>query len=362
MKLMKKLNIQIQNKQRNYSVLIGDGILKNIADLFEFNRYSKVLIITDRHVAKLILGKLRRVIPLGSGCIILPSGENIKNIKIVQRIWKKLLENHCDRKTLVINLGGGVIGDVGGFAASTFMRGLNFLQIPTTLLAQVDASIGGKTGINFLGIKNLIGTFQQPIGVVIDTQTLETLPKREFLSGFAEIIKHGLICDKKYFFYVTSKSPLEFNSRELVEIITKSCRIKADIIQRDATEKDLRKILNFGHTIGHAIEALSLETARPFLHGEAINIGMLVESRISVLTGLLSEAECMLIKEHLNRAGLPNSNNITNFESIMEKIQSDKKNKKREINWTLLQSIGNAIYDQKVEKSIIRKALKNNLL
>jgi 3-dehydroquinate synthase len=358
---MEKIDIKIlvHNAQKGYSIFIGRGILKDIAGLFDFGRYSKSVIVTDSRVAKLFLEKVKKAIPFRTNHIILPAGENHKNIKSVESIWRKLLECHSDRETLIVNLGGGVISDIGGFAASTFMRGLDFVQIPTTLLAQVDASIGGKTGINFLGIKNLIGTFQQPIGVVIDTQTLETLPKREFLSGFAEIIKHGLIYDKKYFFHVTSKSPLEFNSGELVEIITKSCRIKADIIQKDTTEKDLRKILNFGHTIGHAIEALSLKTDKPLLHGEAINIGMLIEAKISFLTGLLSLSEFQMIQDALGKTELPISANITDFAGMMKKMQNDKKNKNREVNWTLLKGIGQAVFDQKVENSIVKKALQS---
>lgn len=359
---MQKLNIQFKVNPKNQSIFIGEGILKNIESLFNLKGFSKVVIITDRHIAKLFLGKIRKSLPLKTESIILPAGEKEKNIITVQEIWTKLSEFQCDRKTLVVNLGGGVICDVGGFAASTFMRGLDFINIPTTLLSQVDASVGGKTAINFLGIKNLIGTFQQPVGIVIDIQTLTTLPKREFISGFAEIIKLGLIRNNKLFTLVTSKNPLEFNSQELMKIIVQSIKMKAKIIEHDQTEKKLRKILNFGHTIGHAIEALSLKSQRPLLHGEAVFFGMLAEAKISNLSGLMSDKDFRLVQKKISQIELPSIDHFSNFESILEKIQSDKKNLNGKTNWTLLHGFGHAVIDQNVETSIIKKALKNYLL
>jgi 3-dehydroquinate synthase len=263
----------------------------------------------------------------------------------------------CDKQSLVVNLGGGVIGDMGGFAASTYMRGVDYLNIPTTLLAQVDASIGGKTGIDFAGIKNLIGTFHQPVAVVIDTQTLATLPKREFLSGFAEIIKHGLIRDKKYYQEVTKKHPLKLSQDELVDIIARSCKIKAEIVESDPRESAYRKLLNFGHTIGHAIESLSLESCAPFLHGEAVSIGMLVEAKISQLDGMLSLPELQRIHQGLIKTDLPVY--LTNIEiaKILKKVQSDKKNEKGKVNFTLLQKIGKAVYNQNVSENVIIEAI-----
>lgn len=340
-----------------YNVYVGLEILSKLPDLINSKKYSSIILITDNVVKKHCLKRVEKFLPKNLVKIIIPPGERFKNIETVQDIWKKLLLSGCDRKSLVINLGGGSILDMGGFAASTYMRGLDFLNIPTTLLAQVDASVGGKVGFDFSGIKNLIGTFDQPTAVIVDIDTLTTLPKREFLSGFAEIIKHGLIADKTYFEKVSSKHPLKFTKTELVDIISASIKIKADFVQSDETENDTRKILNFGHTIGHAIESLSLETQTPLLHGEAISIGMMAEARISFLLKMLSVNDLKLIEQSLVNAGLPIS--IPNMKTItiIKKMQSDKKNVGGKINFTLLQKIGKAIIDQQISPAILQDAL-----
>lgn len=341
----------------NYNVYIGSGILTRFSKLLYLKNYSNLVVITDKSVAKYWLKKLEKIIPGNLGKIVLQQGEKSKNIKTVKKIWQKFLINGCDRKTLVLNLGGGAILDVGGFAASTFMRGVDFINIPTTLLSQVDASVGGKTGIDFANIKNLIGTFHQPKAVIIDITTLSTLPKREFLSGFSEIIKHGLIKNRKYFEKVISKHPLEFTDNELIDIISESVQIKTNIVQNDETEKGCRKLLNFGHTIGHAIEALSLETSTPLLHGEAISIGMLAEAYITHLVKMISSSDLQRIKQSLTNAGLPVSIAIST-DKIISRMRSDKKNESGNINFTLLQAIGKAIINQNVPHAVIIQALK----
>lgn len=347
------------NKQKDCTIYIGRNLLGKIGSIYDLSVYSKIFIITDQNIAPLFLKKIENL-PIEIVSIVLPSGEKEKHIKTIQKIWNAMRNAQCDRKSLVINLGGGVICDMGGFAASTYMRGIDFINIPTTLLAQVDASIGGKTGINFSGIKNLIGTFNQPVGVVIDTQTLTTLPKRELLSGYAEIIKHGLIKNKTYFEKVTAKHPLKFTQDEMIDIIAESCKIKADIVQNDKTENNTRKLLNFGHTIGHAIEALSLDTSTPLLHGEAISIGMLVEAKISYHLNLLSLSDLQKIKQALLNAELPVSVNVRKDE-ILEKIKLDKKNERGRVNFTLLNGIGTALYNQYVHEDVIIKSLENIL-
>lgn len=357
---MKKIILNLKNnRQKEYPIIVGSNLMENIASLCDLSKYSNAFIVTDEKIKPLYLDKVVSTLPISSNFIILPVGEKEKNLESIQKIWTAMHDAQCDRKSLVINLGGGVIGDMGGFAASTFMRGLNFLNIPTTLLAQVDASVGGKTGIDFVGIKNLIGTFDQPVAVIIDTQTLTTLPKREFLSGFAEIIKHGLIKDMRYFEKVISKHPVKFTQDELIDIITKSVQIKADIVQSDETESNTRKILNFGHTIGHAIESLSLETSTPLLHGEAISIGMLVEAKISHLTNLLSISDLERIEQALVAADLPISSAGVKIDEVLKKIKSDKKNEKGKVNFTLLRGIGDALYDQNVSEAVIIKAMEN---
>ncbi|MBI4008969.1 3-dehydroquinate synthase [Candidatus Roizmanbacteria bacterium] len=339
-----------------YTVFIGADIINQLPKLVNLKKYSGAFLITDETIWRNWLEKIDKILPKEYQKIILPAGEQSKNVEYVQKVWHKMFLAGCDRRTLVINLGGGVIGDLGGFAAATYMRGVDFLQIPTTLLAQVDSSVGGKVGINLLGIKNLIGTFQQPIAVIIDISTLSTLPHRELVSGFAEIIKHSLIADKKYFQIVTSKKPEEFSQEELIEIITRSVQIKADIVSQDEKESGLRKLLNFGHTIGHAVEAISQEDDKPLLHGEAISIGMVVEGKISKILGLLSDEGCKILEQSLIKAGLPTALNLP-VDDILEKIKFDKKNIKGATKFTLLQNIGKAIINKSVDESIIRKAL-----
>jgi 3-dehydroquinate synthase len=357
---MKTLQIKIEEtkKNRTYPIHIGKNLLVKIGELVNGDKYSKIFVLTDTIVAPLLLEKIVNNFSKEIQTIIILPGEKEKNIETLQYIWKQLIEKEADRKSLLINLGGGVIGDIGGLAAATYMRGMDFINIPTTILAQVDESVGGKTMIDFSGIKNIVGTFHQPVGVIIDVTTVKTLPKREVLSGFAEIIKHGLIKDKQYFEKVTSKHPLEFSEDEIVEIITQSCEIKAAIVQSDETESGSRKILNFGHTIGHAIEALSLETNKPLTHGEAISISMIAEAIISQSQGLLQEKEVKLIEQSLQNAELPINYKGLAIDDILQKMKSDKKNAYGKINFTLLKEIGNPIYDQQVSEQTIIHALK----
>ncbi len=341
------------------TIHIGLGAITQISDLYDVSSYSKIFIVTDENVAPLLLSTLTTSLPTGAGSIILPAGENHKTIDAVQTIWTALHAAGADRKSLVINLGGGVIGDLGGFAAATYMRGIAFLNVPTTLLSQVDSGIGGKNGCNFGGVKNLVGTFAQPLGSVIDPTTLTTISERQLLSGFAEIIKHGLISDTTYFEQVTSKKPTEYSQEEMIDIITRSCQIKADIVENDTLEAGPRKLVNFGHTIGHAIEALSQETARPLLHGEAISIGMVAEARISQCQGLLAESDVESIKQAFIHAGLPVQITGLESETIIDKTRSDKKNEDGQLNFTLLSAIGSAVYDQHVDESVVRQTLQS---
>jgi 3-dehydroquinate synthase len=356
---MQEVRVKLPLREdRGHTIYVGANAIEEIGSLFELGNYSKIVVFTDDAVEQVLLKKLVAALPAKASSAAVPAGEKFKNIESIQKLWTALHDAGCDRKSLVINLGGGVIGDVGGFAASTYMRGVDFLNVPTTLLAQVDASAGGKTGFNFAGIKNLVGTFSQPIGVVVDPQTLATLPEPEFLSGFGEIIKHGVIHDKDYFEKVTAKAPREFSEKELVDIIAGSCRIKASIVQGDETESGARKLLNFGHTVGHAVEALSLESGNPLLHGQAISIGMAAEAQIARAQGILSAADLERLRTALKSAGLPVSANGMDAGDILAKMRSDKKNKHGELNFTLPESIGRARYDQHAPESVITEAIK----
>lgn len=344
-----------------YFVFVGEGILTKLSKLINLNKYSSFFLITDESVERHWSKKIEEIIPDIREKIILKPGEQSKNIINVQKIWQKLLLSGSDRKTLVINLGGGVIGDIGGFAASTYMRGIDFLQIPTTLLSQVDSSVGGKVGVNFLNVKNLIGTFDQPVGVICDINLLSTLPDKEFVSGFAEIIKHGIVADKKYFDFVTSKTPRSFNKKELVKIVTGSVKIKARIVEEDEKETGKRKSINFGHTIGHAVEALSRNTNYPLCHGEAISIGLVLESKISEILGLISKHDFNQIKEALRNADLPVTLPDFSFEALTTQIKTDKKSEKGKINWTLVQGIGRAAINQIIDDRVLNRAIKETL-
>jgi 3-dehydroquinate synthase len=355
---MQQVTITIpETTQISYPIYIGKNLLEKISVIYPTENYSKIIILTDKNIAPHFLDKTLQSLPKETISLNLDPGEKEKNIESLQKIWKHLLNSRADRKSLLINLGGGVIGDIGGFAASTYMRGIDFINIPTTILAQVDESVGGKTGFDFADIKNLIGTFDQPKAVLIDVETLKTLPEREFLSGFAEIIKHGIITDKKYFDKVTSKKPIEFNEDDLIDIIKESCEIKAAVIENDEKENGLRKKVNFGHTIGHAIEAVSLETDNPLLHGEAVSIGMVVESKMSFNQGLLSKKEMEQIKKSLTSANLPVEVQDFDVDQMIKKMKLDKKNKNGKINFTLLKKIGEAVIDQIISEEIIKKTL-----
>jgi 3-dehydroquinate synthase len=355
---MKTLTISFHEKQKHYPILIGSNILSEIENHINLEIYSQIVIITDQQVAKYHLKSIKDALPHATTDIVLPPGEGHKTIKTAQTIWDQLLEKGFDRKSLVLNLGGGVVGDMGGFAAATFMRGIDFIQIPTTLLAQVDASVGGKLGINFGEVKNIIGSFQQPKAVVIDTSFLSTLPDRERSAGFAEIIKHGLIHDARYFERVTKKQPEDFSADELTEIISQSCEIKADLVQTDETEFGSRKLLNFGHTIGHAIESLSHETEEPLLHGEAIAIGMVGEAKLSEEMGYIETDDMKQIEDALKKAGLPVRTDGFDIKKMKEKMKSDKKNAYGQVKWTLLKRIGEADYNIHCGEGLVERALE----
>lgn len=343
--------IKINTKTKDYNIYISKNILKDIEGIVDLSKFSSIVILTDENLVN--SGWLNKMPKLRT--IIIKAGEINKNIETVINIWKSMNDYGMDRKSLLINLGGGVVCDLGGFCASTYMRGIEFLQIPTTLLSQVDASVGGKTGFDFNGVKNVIGSFTSPYGVVIDELTLNTLSEREYISGLAEAIKYGIIYDKNLFEYFNNKNKIDNEY-----IIKKSCQIKADIVSKDFKEGGLRKILNFGHTIGHAIETLSLNTDKPLLHGEAVAIGMIAESVIAKEIKNITNNELKSIKDLLAKYNLPSKYN-GDLEEIYLMLFKDKKNISQKIKWVLPEGIGNAVYDVEVDENIIKNAIKEVL-
>lgn len=355
---MKKITVTFSDTQKErYDIIIGNNLLHKLSEIISFAPYSNVFVLTDKNVAPLFLPLVLSSIPIKKTSYIVPAGAKTKNMKNVEEIWHAMHTARCDRKSLVIILGGGVLADMGGFAASTYMRGLDYMHIPTTLLAQVDASIGGKTGVDFDGIKNLVGSSTQPVSVLIDTQTLSSLPKRELLSGLSEVVKYGLTTDKKFFEKVTSKHFLEFTRQELLAILTKACKIKVSVITKTTSDQGNREVLNFGHTVGQALEAASFDSDTPLLHGEAVSIGMMAEAKLSQLMGYISEEDVCLIQKSLDKMWLPTIVSDVNIEKVMGKMLSDKKNAKGKICFILLDSIGKAHYNERVPKRLVTEAL-----
>lgn len=337
---------------------IGDQLRSAIPSLCDMRSYTRAVIITDTRIPEDVVRAVKSSLPVPATIMTVPSGEESKSVNMLTEIWKHMAHAGCDRGSVVINVGGGVVCDLGGFAAATYMRGVDWINVPTTLLSQVDAAVGGKTGIDFDGAKNLIGIIRQPKAVIIDVGTLSTLPRREFISGFAEVIKHGLIHDAAYFARVTAKKPEVFTEPELIDIVSRSVRIKSAIVQKDPTETGGRKILNFGHTIGHAVEALSQLTDRPLLHGEAVAIGMATETTIAHMAGLLSMGEKEQIIQSLRHAGLPTRLPAISRTVLKAQMLTDKKNINGEIRWVLPVAIGKAIYDARVDSEIVDAVLQ----
>ncbi len=340
---MERIIVAIFQPIIQYPIFIGHDLIGKIGDFIDAAKWSSIGVVTDKIIAAKWLSKLQTGLGREIVEIIVSSGESAKTVESVSKIWQELIAKRFDRHSLIINLGGGAIGDVGGFSASAYMRGISYANVPTTLLSQIDASIGGKTGINFCGVKNAIGAIYQPIAVIADIEPLTTLSSREFIAGFAEAIKHGLIADLKYLAFVTSKKPREFSDDELIFLIKGSSEIKRRIVESDERERGARRLLNFGHTIGHAIEALSLETNTPLLHGEAVAIGMAEEARISESVGLLQKGGAAQVVQMLKEAGLPTVLPQFSRERIIERIESDKKSVGGKVGWTLLKSIGEAV-------------------
>ncbi len=289
----------------------------------------------------------------GENIIEIKSGEINKNLNTCQNIWEAMTNFGFSRKSILVNLGGGVIGDMGGFAASTYKRGIRFVNIPTTLLAAVDANIGGKLGIDFRGFKNHIGVFNDPSAVIISDVFLKTLPPRELRSGFAEVIKHGLIYDEAYF---QTTSSISFPEHDWLEVIRKSAEIKGAVVAEDPREKGLRKILNYGHTLGHGIETWYLNNGKSLLHGEAISIGMILEAYMSVKLNLIDQATADQIAEYVK--SVFGKYDLPPLEEILPLMLQDKKNIGSEISFSLLEEIGKCSFDAKVELEWIEESFQ----
>lgn len=336
--------VPIDLGDRSYDILIGDGLLK--AESFAgLPRSAKALIVTNTTVGPLYTAQLRAAIaPLHQQVldVELPDGEQYKDWPALNQVFTKLLEEAADRKTVLYALGGGVVGDMTGFAAACYMRGVPFVQVPTTLLAQVDSSVGGKTAINHPAGKNMIGAFYQPLRVVCDIDTLDTLPQRELLAGLAEVIKYGPIADADFLSWLEANLDLLLarDRAALRHAIQRSCEIKAWVVGQDEKESGLRAILNFGHTFGHAIEAGLGYGA--WLHGEAVGCGMVMAADLSARLGLIDEPTAQRIRALVERTGLPVKGPDLGADRYIELMQVDKKAEGGEIRFVVVGPLGQA--------------------
>jgi 3-dehydroquinate synthase len=344
-----------------YTVFFNKNGYTSLNHYITKKNYSTIFIISDTNSNEKCLPKFLPLLETDKSIEIIEieSGETEKNIATCVEIWTILTELGADRKSLLLNIGGGVITDIGGFIASTFKRGIDFINIPTTLLAMVDASIGGKNGVDLGNLKNQIGVINVPKMVVIDTDFLTTLPQNEMRSGLAEMLKHGLIFDKNYWNEFKDLSQKDF--ADFDQLIHRSVEIKNEIVLQDPTENGIRKALNFGHTLGHAIESYFLENEnkKTLLHGEAIAIGMILESFISWKKQLLSKDEFNEIKSTLNSIFEIIHFKENDLQPILDLLIHDKKNENGEIQFALLDGIGKTRFNQKSDNELITQAFEN---
>lgn len=337
------------------TIHIGPNALQELPELFKNRAFSKAVVLVDENTLHHCYPQLKPYLPEHE-LIQVKSGEEHKTLQTCEHIWQRMTELNLDRWSVLVNLGGGVIGDMGGFCAAVFKRGMFFVQVPTTLLAQVDASIGGKTGIDFHGLKNHIGVYKEPQAVFIYPAFLQTLPQRELKSGYAEIIKHWLIADKDAFL---EQRQVGLFTDDWEGLIRHSVGIKAKVVEADPLEGGLRKILNFGHTVGHAVESFLLEQPdRALLHGEAIAAGMLCEAWISRKHELLSQEELDKMETFLISVYEKVKLTEQDIQQIAQLALQDKKNTRSTINCTLLERIGKAVYDQPITVQEIVESLR----
>jgi 3-dehydroquinate synthase len=341
-----------------YPITIGPGLLGDATLLRAQIGGHDLLVVTDTTVAPLYLGRLRAA--LGDRRIadcVLPDGERHKTLSTAARVFDALVEAKLNRDVTVLALGGGVVGDIAGFAAACYQRGVGYVQLPTTLLAQVDSSVGGKTGVNHPGGKNLIGAFYQPLAVVADTETLETLPDRELRAGLAEVIKYGCIWDPLLFDWL-EEHIVALTRRDpgaLAHAIGQSCAIKAAVVARDERESNVRAILNFGHTFGHAIE--SATAYERYLHGEAVALGMLIAADLSQRLGLIDRIAFQRVENLLARAGLPVESPRIGAARAFELMQMDKKVLAGAVRLVLLEELGRAVVTGSYERQALDATL-----
>jgi 3-dehydroquinate synthase len=359
MSVSQTLTVELSD-QRSYPIYIGQGLLADETCLLPHIVGRQVCIVTNDTVGPLYLETVQSLLKgYHVSTVVLPDGEAYKTLDTVSRIYDCLLENRHNRTTTIIALGGGVVGDMAGYAAATYQRGVKFIQIPTTLLSQVDSSVGGKTGVNHPLGKNMIGAFHQPQCVIIDTNALKTLPARELSAGMAEVIKYGLIADDPFYQWIEAniEKLMQLDESLIVEAIARSCQNKADVVALDEREGGIRAILNLGHTFGHAIE--TAQGYGVWLHGEAVAAGMLVAIQLSSLMGSIDASEVKRLAALLRHAQLPiQLPNDMSPEQFLELMSLDKKVLDGALRLVLLESMGRAIVTDKAPKALVIQAIE----
>ena len=363
----KEERLRVELGNRSYDIVIGDGLASpggsGGARIRDIAGPRPCWIVTDETVAGLHLESVRTALSeagVRSIPVVLPPGERTKNLGTVERVANAALDSAPERSSVLIALGGGVVGDIAGFAASMILRGVSFVQIPTTLLSQVDSSVGGKTGVNTRHGKNLLGAFYQPRLVLADTAMLDTLPRPQLLAGYAEVVKYGLIRDPGFFAW------LERNGAEVIaengaarhHAVRASCAVKADIVGRDEREAGARALLNFGHTFGHAIEA---EAGYRLLHGEAVAVGMVMAFELSAALGLCAEAEVARVRRHFEKVGLPvalPANRRYDPDALIRRMSRDKKVRDGRTAFVLVRAVGDAFVATEADPGAVRRAIE----
>jgi 3-dehydroquinate synthase len=348
------------NSKINSKIIFSRNLEQELLKWIGKYNPGKIFLATEETVNELWISKFEGFINTnGIKKVVIPAGENNKKIESVAKIWEFLSQNGGDRKSLLINIGGGMLTDLAGFAATTFKRGIDFLNVPTTLLSQVDASVGGKTGINFGGFKNEIGTFKEPVAVIINTDFLKTIDKENFISGFAEMIKHGLIYSPEHLDELKRFDLEDIDYDLLQEIISHSVQVKEYFVANDPTEKNIRKALNFGHTIGHAFESYAWNQNRPIQHGHAVAYGMIAELYLSVKICNFPQSDFQDLTNWLLKLYGKFYISANDFDSLFELMTHDKKNEADRINFTLLSEIGKIEINQNCERDLIYESLVN---
>ena len=366
---MKPIKLKINTKTQTYPIIIGSNLVSNISNIAKNNslNFKKCLLVIDKNISSKIITKVKKsLIKKNLTMYFFKANEKNKSQNSVNKILEILLSKNFSREDCLVSVGGGITGDISGFAASLFKRGLKFINIPTTLLSQVDSSIGGKTGINTRYGKNLIGSFYQPNLVISDIEFLKTLPKRELICGYGEILKHSLIANKKFFNFLDKNSSKIFklSSSHIKKAIFESCKIKKQVVEKDEKEKGLRKILNFGHTFAHAFEA-TLGYSNKLNHGEAVILGIKTALNFSLKNKIINKKEYSLIVNHIIKSHLPSDINkffeAKDLNKILSFMLKDKKNNSDKISLVLLKKIGSPIINREYNQKSLKKFLKSEL-